>query len=348
MRRQRRRQRRHLAAEQRGVAGLVAVGHDHHAGARMDHPRGVPAIEGLQAFADPGAAAGALRHDRRAGRARAPASLSFIASETWASRVWNRNASASRNSSSTPWMKRRNTPVYMLIEPEASSSTTSRSGLSLAPALDQADRHAAMADIARGWCAAGRAGGRAGAPGRAGSAACAWRLREPRRDLVGLGDLGRDRRICGNRLRPDCRRARRLPCGLRRARSSGASSGGRHLIGGGLAPARARAWSCRLFSDGLLAALAEPMVSERDRTRLPSQNASNSPSNCSQSDLRAENRCLNAERSSAGRSGIARRHQRRGVLAFLQADRKAVVAQRLAETPASFAATRRETSSISS
>ena len=58
--------------------------------------------------------------------------------------------------------------------------------------------------------------------------------------------------------------------------------------------------SCRLFSDGLLAAFAEPMVSDRDRTRLPSQNASNSPSNLSQSDFRAENRCLNAERNSPG------------------------------------------------
>src|SRR5262245_56688860 len=56
------RQRRHLAAEQCGIAGLVAVGNDHHAGARMDHAGGVPAVEGLQALADPGAAAGALRH----------------------------------------------------------------------------------------------------------------------------------------------------------------------------------------------------------------------------------------------------------------------------------------------
>ena len=60
--------------------------------------------------------------------------------------------------------------------------------------------------------------------------------------------------------------------------------------------------SCRLFSDGLLAALAEPVVSDRDFTRLPSQNASNMPSNLSQSDLRAENRCLNALRSRPGRS----------------------------------------------
>jgi len=58
--------------------------------------------------------------------------------------------------------------------------------------------------------------------------------------------------------------------------------------------------SCRLFSDGLLAAFVEPMVTDRDLTRLSNQNASNSPSNFSQSDFRAENRCLNAERSKAG------------------------------------------------
>ena len=66
---------------------------------------------------------------------------------------------------------------------------------------------------------------------------------------------------------------------------------------------------------------------ERERTRLPSQNASNSPSNFSQSDFRAENRCLNAERSRPGLRRIARRHQGGRVLALLQADRKAVVAQ---------------------
>ena len=56
----------------------------------------------------------------------------------------------------------------------------------------------------------------------------------------------------------------------------------------------------KFFSDGLLADLADPVVSERDRTRFPSQNASNNPSNRSQSDLRAENRCLKAERSKPG------------------------------------------------
>ena len=60
--------------------------------------------------------------------------------------------------------------------------------------------------------------------------------------------------------------------------------------------------SCKLFSDGLLAPGAEPIVRERERTRLPSQNASNNPSNLSQSDLRAENRCLNAARSEFGRA----------------------------------------------
>ncbi len=60
--------------------------------------------------------------------------------------------------------------------------------------------------------------------------------------------------------------------------------------------------SCRLFIDGLLAAFAAPIVSERDRTRLPSQNASNNSSNLSQSDFRAENRCFNAERNRPDRA----------------------------------------------
>ena len=84
------------------------------------------------------------------------------------------------------------------------------------------------------------------------------------------------------------------------ARSSRRLVGGRNLIRRASLPPCSALSSCRLFSDGLLAAFAEPMVRERDRTRLPSQNASNSPSNFSQSDLRAENRCLNAERNRPG------------------------------------------------
>jgi len=41
---------------------------------------------------------------------------------------------------------------------------------------------------------------------------------------------------------------------------------------------------------------------ERDLTRMPSQKASNRPSNFVQSDLRAEKRCLKAERSKLGLS----------------------------------------------
>ena len=48
------------------------------------------------------------------------------------------------------------------------------------------------------------------------------------------------------------------------------------------------------------AGFADPVVIDRDLTRRPSQNASNSPSNRSQSDFRAENRCLNATRNSPG------------------------------------------------
>src|SRR4029077_1906867 len=62
--------------------------------------------------------------------------------------------------------------------------------------------------------------------------------------------------------------------------------------------ARSDRASCKLLSDGLLAAEPAPEIEERMRTRRLSQNASNRPSNLSQSDLRAENKCLNAERSS--------------------------------------------------
>src|SRR5258708_969229 len=51
--------------------------------------------------------------------------------DTCASRVWKTNASASRKASTTPCRKRTKNAVYMLIEPEASSSSTRRSGLIL-------------------------------------------------------------------------------------------------------------------------------------------------------------------------------------------------------------------------
>ena len=64
IRRQRRRRRRISCAEPLGLAGVVAVGDDHHGGARIDHAPRVPAIEGGEALADAGAAADALRHQR--------------------------------------------------------------------------------------------------------------------------------------------------------------------------------------------------------------------------------------------------------------------------------------------
>src|SRR5580704_6655388 len=55
----------HLLAELARLAGVVAVGDDHQRGARIDDAPGVPAIEGGEAFADPCAAADALRHQRQ-------------------------------------------------------------------------------------------------------------------------------------------------------------------------------------------------------------------------------------------------------------------------------------------
>src|ERR1700719_1671780 len=55
----------HLFAELPRLAGVVAVGDDHQRGARIDDAPGVPAIEGGQTFADLGAAANTLRHQRQ-------------------------------------------------------------------------------------------------------------------------------------------------------------------------------------------------------------------------------------------------------------------------------------------
>src|SRR5262252_3153056 len=54
----------HLGREPLGLAGVVAVGDDHHGGARIDDAPRVPAVEGREALADAGAAADALRHER--------------------------------------------------------------------------------------------------------------------------------------------------------------------------------------------------------------------------------------------------------------------------------------------
>ena len=173
--------------------------------------------------------------------------------------------------------------------------------LFLALPFDQADRHAAMADIAVDGPAQIEP---VAAPPRqiAAGQPRAHGFCQPRRDgvgfldLVGVGhvaeiDLGK---IVGAR-------------GAFHAAFAGAILGrivgGWNLVGRGFASgARSDLLSCRLFSDGLLAAFAEPMVIDRDFTRLPSQNASNSPSNFSQSDFRAENRCLNADAQQPGLS----------------------------------------------
>src|SRR5215813_9297177 len=54
----------HLLGEPLRLAGVVAIGHDHDRGARIDHAARVPAVEGREALADAGAAADPLRHQR--------------------------------------------------------------------------------------------------------------------------------------------------------------------------------------------------------------------------------------------------------------------------------------------
>ena len=194
-------------------------------------------------------------------------------------------------------MKRRNTPVYMLIEPEASSSMTSRSGFVLALPLDEVDRHAAMADIAVNGSAQIEP---VAAPPRqiAPRQPRAHRPRQPRGGFMRLLDLRGIGQFTEIHLGEIV--GARGPFHAAFAGAIGAGIvGGRNLVHRRLA-AGALAVSQAVFSDGLFAAFDEPDVIERDRTRLPSQNASKMPSNFSQSDLRAENRCLNAERSRPG------------------------------------------------
>src|SRR5262249_16545416 len=57
----------HLGREPLRFAGVVAVGDDHHGGARIDDAPRVPAVEGREALADAGAAADALPPERELG-----------------------------------------------------------------------------------------------------------------------------------------------------------------------------------------------------------------------------------------------------------------------------------------
>ena len=189
----------------------------------------------------------------------------------------------------------------MLIEPEASSSMTSRSGFSLRCRLTRLIGTPPWLILL--WMVRAQIEPVAAPPRQiAAGQPRAHGLCQPRRDGVGLLDLlgvGHlaeidFRKIVGARGAFHAALAGAVFAAHRRSRESGPS---RPRL-----PTRSDLLSCRLFSDGLLAALVEPMVTDRDLTRLPSQNASNSPSNFSQSDFRAENRCLNAERSSPGLS----------------------------------------------
>jgi len=126
-------ERRHLAPEQRGVAGLVAVGHDHDARARMQHARGVPAVEGLQGFADLRAAAGALRHDRETiERARGILFLHRVGDVGEPCVKQERFGFAKFIEHAVDEAQEH--AVYMLIEPEASSSTTGAAAFACAAA----------------------------------------------------------------------------------------------------------------------------------------------------------------------------------------------------------------------
>ena len=153
----------------------------------MDHPRGVPAIEGLQAFADPGAAAGALRHDREP--VERAAGIPFL------HRIGDMGQ---------PGVKQKRFGLAKFIQhavdeaQEYAGIHAHRAGgveqhdeaqrLFLALPFDEVDRHAAMADIAVDGAPEIQpvaAPPRQVAPGQPG----AHGLCQPRRGVVGLRDL---------------------------------------------------------------------------------------------------------------------------------------------------------------
>jgi hypothetical protein len=100
------------------------------------------------------------------------------------------------------------------------------------------------------------------------------------------------------------------------------------------------------LSEGLFAALADPAAIERERTRFPSQKGIEQPSNFSQSDLRAENRCFSAERKQAGPLGISLRPSAQPHPALRPRPTAKPLSRSVRRKAASLAETRRETSSI--
>ena len=178
---------------------------------------GVPAIEGREALADPGAAAHALRHERQAVE-RAGRILLRNAAETWASRVWKRKASASRKLVEHAMDEAGEDGGIHAHRARGVEQHDEAQRLLLALALQQAERHAAVARCCGGWCGADRCAVPCGGPGRGASAgcasACARRSARPGRlaDLLGIGDLAEIDRRQGSRLR---RRLRMRPSPLR-------------------------------------------------------------------------------------------------------------------------------------
>ena len=262
----------------------------------MDHARGVPAVEGLQALADPGAAAGALRHDREpVERARGVLLLHRV------------------GDMGEPGVEQERLGLAKLVEhavdeaQEHAGVHAHRAGgveqhdepqrLFLALPLDEVDRHAAMADIAVNGPAQIEP---VAAPPRqiAPRQPRAHRPRQPRGgvmrllDLRGIGQLAEIHlgQIVGARGAFHAAFAGAIGAGHRRWMEPDPSP-----------PRRRTRWpSARLLSDGLFAAFDEPMSSSATARACRARTRRKMPSNFSQSDLRAENRCLNAERNRPG------------------------------------------------
>ena len=264
----------------------------------MDHARRVPAVEVGEAFADPRAAADALRHQRKPVEARVDVALAQRAGHMSEARV-EQNASASRKASTAACRKRAKKAVYSSIDPDASSSSTSRSG-----------RAFAAAGLVRSACRRGR---RCGGWSRAGRGAGplpprALAAHEPRAHAPGeaLGERMDLRHLLARRRHDGCR-GQRAPCRGGRVRADRRGSRPRRLVIAGrrLPSLRPGAGAAHRPAgrDLRRAAPGSPAPRRAGSRRMPfpRQNASNSSSKRRQSSRVAENSARKAGFRRTGR-----------------------------------------------
>ena len=332
----------HFFAELLGLAGVVAVGDDHHRGARIDDAPRMPAIEGGEALADPGAAADALRHQRQLiDRARHVA------------------VAQRRRDMREPGVEDESLGLAEAVDhamqeaDEERGVEAHRAGgveqhdepqrLDLAAAPGEIDQRAAMGDVAMDGAAqvepaAAPAHLLAANKPRAHGAGKPRRQRVGRRDLVGIDDVAEVRG--------------RQRFGARGAFAAAAAFGGAVAVAVG-APLDAIGQAERFLRHvrfgkppraGARFAPGAPVSTWRWRMPSPRQNASKISSKRSQSECVAQNSARNAGLSEVGRQRGRRSQHGERVAGFGKADAEAVVAQGAGE--AGEAAARAERSSV--